>query len=196
MTGQCWRRRTWVWQAVETLGVSAFAADLVVVEGGPGRAAADPQVLVALWLSATSQAVVHARELNRLCTEHLAYLWLCGGVSMNYHTLSSFRVQQATALEDLFVQLLGRLRAADLVAFQHVAQDGLRVRASAGAAPVRPPRARGGAYDGRAASRRSQASAQRRQLSAQTRQCSMPMPCACRSHSAPQARHAAMHAWS
>lgn len=126
-----------VWQAVERLDVSACAADLVVVEGGPGRAAADPRVLVALWLYATSQGVVHARALNRLCTEHLADLWLCGGVSMNYHSLSDFRVQHAAALEHLFAQVLGRLRAADLIAFQHVAQDGLRVRASAGAASFR-----------------------------------------------------------
>lgn len=126
-----------LWQALERLDLSAFTATLVVVEGGPGRAAADPQVLVALWLYATSQGVTRARALNRLCTEHLAYLWLCGGVTMNYHTLSDFRVQHVAALRGLFVQVLGCLRAADLVAFEHVAQDGLRVRASAGAASFR-----------------------------------------------------------
>jgi len=36
--------------------------------------------------------VTSARELDRLCTEHLAYIWLCSGVSMNYHTLADFRV--------------------------------------------------------------------------------------------------------
>jgi transposase len=123
-----------VWQAIEHLDLSAFATDLKVVEGGPGRAAADPAVLVALWLYATTQGVTSARALDRLCVEHLAYLWLCGGVTVNYHTLSDFRVAHAAALDGLMTQVLGRLRHAGLIAFDQVAQDGIRVRASAGAA--------------------------------------------------------------
>src|SRR5919202_1803278 len=76
-----------LWQAVEQLDLSAFSAGLVVREGGPGRAAADPQVLVALWLYAKTQGVTSARALARLCVEHLAYIWLCGGVSVNDHSL-------------------------------------------------------------------------------------------------------------
>jgi transposase len=47
-----------VWAAVERLDWSAFTAELVVVEGGPGRAAADPQVLGALWLTVALIAMV------------------------------------------------------------------------------------------------------------------------------------------
>jgi len=36
-----------------------------------------------LWMYATSQGVTSARELDRLCVRDLAYIWLCGGVSMN-----------------------------------------------------------------------------------------------------------------
>ena len=71
-----------IWAAVERLDLSAFTAHLKVVEGGPGRAAADPAVLVAVWIYATSQGESSARQMARLCTEHCAYLWLCGGVSM------------------------------------------------------------------------------------------------------------------
>jgi len=126
-----------LWEAVAQLDLSAFAAGLKVVEGGPGRAAADPQLLVALWLFATTQGVTSARALDRLCVEHLAYLWLCGGVTINYHTLSDFHVAHREALDDLMTQVLGRLRHAGLVAFDQVAQDGIRVRASAGAASFR-----------------------------------------------------------
>ncbi|HEX5502601.1 MAG TPA: transposase, partial [Thermomicrobiales bacterium] len=121
-----------VWEAVGQLDLRAFGAGLKVVEGGPGRAAADPQVLVALWLYATLDGVTSARRLDRLCVEHLAYLWLCGGVAMNYHSLSAFRVQHEAALDGLLTELLGHLHHAGLVAFEHVAQDGVRVRASAG----------------------------------------------------------------
>jgi transposase len=123
-----------LWEAVGQLDLTAFAAGLKVVEGGPGRAAADPRLLVALWLYATSQGVTSARALARLCVEHVAYIWICGGVSVNYHSLSDVRVDHADALDGLMAQVLGRLRHAGLIAFDHVAQDGVRVRASAGAA--------------------------------------------------------------
>lgn len=61
------------------------------VEGVAGRDATDPRLLVALWIYATIEGVGSARELERLCEKHLAYQWLCGGVSVNYHLLSDFR---------------------------------------------------------------------------------------------------------
>ena len=66
--------------------------------------------------------------------EHLAYIWLCGGVTVNYHTLSDFRVDHEEALDHLFTQVVQRLDEAGLIEFEAHAQDGMRVRASAGAA--------------------------------------------------------------
>ncbi len=126
-----------IWAAVEQLDLSAFTAPLKVVEGGPGRAAADPAVLVAVWIYATSQGESSARQIARLCTEHFAYLWLCGGVSMNSHSLADFRVAQEQDLDQLITDVLGCLHHAQLIEFDHVAQDGIRVRASAGAASFR-----------------------------------------------------------
>jgi transposase len=125
------------WDAVGRLDLTAFTADLKVVAGGPGRAAADPHILLVLWLYATSQGVTSARELDRLCVEHVDYIWICGGVTMNYHTLSDFRSQHGAGLDELMTDLLGQLHAAGLIDFDHVAQDGIRVRASAGAASYR-----------------------------------------------------------
>jgi transposase len=126
-----------IWAAVERLDLSAFTAEIKVVEGGPGRAAADPAVLVALWVYATSQGESSARQIARLCTEHFAYLWLCGGVSMNYHSLADFRVAHGSKLDQAITEVLGCLHHAALIDFDHVAQDGIRVRASAGAASFR-----------------------------------------------------------
>jgi hypothetical protein len=81
--------------------------------------------------------VTSARRLNDLCVEHLAYIWLCGGVTMNYHTLSDFRVQHLQALDDLLTQVLACLDQVGLIAYEHDAQDGMRVRAHAGAASFR-----------------------------------------------------------
>jgi len=126
-----------IWAATARLDLTAFYAPIVVVVGGPGQAATDPQILVALWLYATSQGVTSARALNDLCVAHLAYIWLCGGVSMNYHTLSDFRTNHLTALDALLTEVLGCLDYAGLIAYEHTAQDGMRVRANAGAATFR-----------------------------------------------------------
>jgi len=126
-----------IWVATERLDLTAFYAPIIVVKGGPGQAATDPRILTALWLYATSQGVTSARVLNDLCVEHLAYIWLCGGVSMNYHTLSDFRTQHLFALDALLTEVLGCLDYAGLIAYEHTAQDGMRVRASAGAASFR-----------------------------------------------------------
>lgn len=126
-----------IWEEVEQLELRGFYAHLKVEEGGPGQAAIDPQILVALWLYATSEGVDKARKLNKLCVESLPYIWLCGGVRVNYHTLSDFRVDYGEALDELMNQMLGKLNEAGLINWENQAQDGMRVRASAGAASFR-----------------------------------------------------------
>jgi transposase len=103
-------------------------------EGGPGRAAIDPRLCVALWLYATLEGVGSARALAWLCGNHNAFRWLCGGVSVNYHTLSDFRVAHVEVLDRLLTHSVAVLREQGLVDLNRVAHDGLRVRASAGAA--------------------------------------------------------------
>ena len=80
-----------VWDYVMGLELSAFYAPLKVVEGGVGRAATAPEILLSLWLYATLDAVGSAREIERLCEAHDAYRWICGDVRINYHTLADFR---------------------------------------------------------------------------------------------------------
>ena len=114
-----------------------FYARIKAVEGGAGQDATDPKILIGLWLYAISEGVASAREIDRLCTTHSAYRWICGGVSLNYHLMSDFRSAHGAALDDLFSQLLAVLMHQQLVGLKRVAQDGTRVRASAGAASFR-----------------------------------------------------------
>lgn len=126
-----------IWAFVERLDLSAFYAPIKAVVGEPGHPATDPQVLVALWVYATADGVGKARQLDRLCQEHDAYRWLAGGVPINYHMLSDFRVEHGQALNDLLSEVLAAMMAAGLVNPDRVSQDGLRVRASAGASSFR-----------------------------------------------------------
>lgn len=123
-----------VWAALERVDLAAFYSGIKAVEGNSGRPAIDPKILLALWLFATSEGVGSARKIDRLCEEHDAYRWLCGGVSVNYHTLSDFRSGHEAALDDLMARLLAVLMDQGLVDLKRVAQDGVRTRASAGAA--------------------------------------------------------------
>lgn len=126
-----------VWAAVCSLDLGRWLKEIKAVEGNVGRHATDPRLLVALWVFATLDGVGSAREVARLCTKHLAYQWLCGGVTLNHHTLSDFRSQNGDKWDDLLTQIVGSLLAEDLVTMRRVAQDGMRVRASAGKASFR-----------------------------------------------------------
>jgi transposase len=126
-----------VWEFVEGLDLSALYAEIRAVEGGAGRPAIDPAILMALWLYATLDGVGSARAIERLCEQHDAYRWIAGGVSVNYHTLAEFRVEHVEVLDRLLTTSVATLMAEGLVELTRVAQDGIRVRASAGAASFR-----------------------------------------------------------
>ena len=126
-----------IWAFLERLDLSPFYASIRSVLGRAGHPTTDPQVLLALWLFATSEGIGSARQIDRLCKEHDAYRWLCGGVPINYHTLSDFRVAHQEALDNLLTEILASMMSAGLVKLQHVAQDGMRVRASAGTSSFR-----------------------------------------------------------
>jgi transposase len=126
-----------VWAAVCGLDLSRWLGEIKAVEGHVGRNATDPRLLVALWVYATLDGEGSARKLARLCEKHLAYQWLCGGVTVNYHLLSDFRSQGGDKWDDLLTQIVGSLLAEDLVSMQRVAQDGMRVRANAGKSSFR-----------------------------------------------------------
>jgi len=126
-----------LWALLERLDLEAFYADVRAALDGPGRPASDPRVLLGLWLLATLDGVGSARKLDRLCREHDAYRWLRGGVPVNYHLLSNFRVAHPAALEALLTQTVAVLLHQGLATLATVAQDGVRVRAGAGSSSFR-----------------------------------------------------------
>jgi transposase len=126
-----------VWAYVERLDLSAFYAPIKAVEGGVGRAGIAPEIHLALWLYATLEGVGSARALARLSQSHDAYRWICGGVQTNHHSLADFRVDHEAALDGLLTLSVANLLEAGAVKLKRVAQDGVRVRASAGAASFR-----------------------------------------------------------
>ncbi len=126
-----------VWAFVEGLDLRALDAAIEAREGEPGHPAIDPKILMALWLYATLRGVGSARALERLCEREIGFQWLCGGVGVNYHTLSDFRVAHGDLLDRLLSESVAALCAEGLVSLERLSLDGVRVRASAGAASFR-----------------------------------------------------------
>src|ERR671913_142974 len=130
-------RARFVWAFAERLDLSALHGAIKAVEGRPGHPPADPRLLLALWLYATVEGVGSARELDRLCREHTGFEWLCGGVGMNHTTLADFRIAHGAVLECLLVDSVAAMLKCGHASLDRVAQDGMRVRAAAGAASFR-----------------------------------------------------------
>jgi transposase len=126
-----------VWELVCGLDLDAWLVEIKAVERHVGRDATDPRLLVALWVYATLRGVGSARELERLCNDHLAYQWLCGGVSVNDHGLADFRSRGGQKWDELLTQMVATLIDEGLVTMDRVAQDGMRVRANAGKSSFR-----------------------------------------------------------
>ena len=126
-----------IWNYVEDLDLSELENRIKARGDRPGRPATSPRLLLALWLYATSDGIGSAHALDEQCKSHDVYRWLCGGVSVNYHTLSDFRVGCADLLDRLLAEHLAALAKAKLVNLDTLAQDGVRIRASAGAASFR-----------------------------------------------------------
>ena len=126
-----------IWAYVEKLDLRELEEAIRAREHTPGQAPASPRLLLALWLYATSEGIGSARALARLCESHDVYRWLCGGVSVNYHGLADFRTAHPELLDRLLSENVASLAVAGVIDLDEIAQDGLRVRASAGTTSFR-----------------------------------------------------------
>ncbi len=126
-----------IWQYACVCDISPWIAEIRAVAGGAGRDAVDPRILLALWLFATVEGIGSARRLAEFCQRDFAYLWLCGEVTVNRDLLNTFRCSHPEALDKIMTDTIGVLLQHELVRLTRVAQDGMRVRASAGKSSFR-----------------------------------------------------------
>src|ERR1051325_717127 len=126
-----------IWDYVEKLDLRELEDAVRAREHTPGQAPPSPRLLLALWLYATSERIGSARALARLCEHHDIYRWLCGGVSVNYHGLADYRSAHPQLLDRLLTENVASLSVAGVIDLDEAAQDGMRVRASAGARSFR-----------------------------------------------------------
>ena len=121
-----------VWGFVEGLDLSEFYDRIKARDAVAGRPATDPQVVLAVWLYATLEGIGSARAIDRLCQQHAAYRWLCGGAPINHDLLATFRREHAASLDRLLTQSVTGLIAEKLITLEELAIDGTKARACAG----------------------------------------------------------------
>src|SRR5438552_7546915 len=121
-----------IWELVGRLDLRLYYAQIAAVEGSAGREHTDPELLISLWLYAHSRGISSARELARQCEYEPGCQWLCGLQTVSHRTLSGFRSDNKSALDDLFTQVLGMLSAEGLITLERVTLDGTKIKANAG----------------------------------------------------------------
>lgn len=121
-----------VWEYVSSLDLSTFKTNIRIAEGGGGPRTTDPRILLALWLFGMLEGISSARHIARQCTMHHAYIWICGGVTINYHTLSDFRTNHSDKFRVLLQESIALMWNSGLFVPETVAQDGTKVKANAG----------------------------------------------------------------
>ena len=120
-----------IWDLVGRLHLDGFYQGIGCSEEEGGRPAYHPRLLISLWIYAYSQGIGSAREVARRCEWEPALQWLTGCETVNYRTLSSFRVEYRAELDELFTQVLGLMRTEGLITLEQVVQDGTKIKAQA-----------------------------------------------------------------
>ena len=126
-----------IWELVGRLSLARFEEPIRSLEGGKGRPALPPQLLISIWLYGYSEGITSARELERLMDYEPGLQWLAGLEIINHHTLSDFRVGHKEALDDFFTQLLVAMEKTGWVKLECVMHDGTKIRSQAGADSLR-----------------------------------------------------------
>ncbi len=111
-----------VLDAVEEMDLSAFYG--AYREDGWGRAAFEPQMMVALLLYSYAVGERSSRGIERRCREDVAFRVITANQVPDHATIARFRARHEQALADTFVQVLALCAKAGLVSVGLVALDG------------------------------------------------------------------------
>jgi transposase len=118
-----------VLDVVDQLDLSPFLA--AYRADGHGHPAYDPTMLLGVLLYGYAIGVRSSRQLERRCTEDLAFRVLAGNQAPDHVTIARFRVRHEQALAGFLIESLKLCAAAGLVRLGVVALDGTKVAANA-----------------------------------------------------------------
>lgn len=116
-------------ELVETeLDLTRFYTSYAKAKGQPPY---DPRLMLRIVLHGYCVGVRSSRELERACTDVVAFRWVAAGQAPDFCSIGRFRERHLAALANAFLQALELCRAAGMVKLGQVALDGTKVRANA-----------------------------------------------------------------
>jgi len=118
-----------VLDAVATLDLGEFRRTYRA--DGHGRAAFDPEMMVALLLYGYCQGERSSRVIEKRCVRDVAYRVIAGGLYPDHATIARFRARHETALGGLFSQVLRLLAAEGMVSLGLLSLDGTKLAGNA-----------------------------------------------------------------
>jgi transposase len=98
---------------------------------GHGRAAFDPEMMIALLLYGYCQGERSSRAIEKRCVRDAGYRVICGGLRPDHATIARFRARHEQALGGLFSQVLRLLAAEGMVALGLLSLDGTKLAGNA-----------------------------------------------------------------
>jgi transposase len=118
-----------VLESVAEMDLSAFYASYR--EDGHGRAAHDPEMMVALLMYAYAKGQRSSRAIEQKCIEDIAYRVIAANCTPDHATIARFIVRHEAALAGLFGEVLSLCADAGMVKVGVIAIDGTKVHANA-----------------------------------------------------------------
>ncbi|MFB9840023.1 transposase [Actinoallomurus acaciae] len=100
-------------------------------QGGPGRRAYDPRMLLALLIYAYSAGVRSSRQIERLCRTDVAMRVICGLQVPDHTVIARFRQRHQDSVRALFTQVLLICAKAGMGRLGTIAVDGTKIAADA-----------------------------------------------------------------
>ena len=98
---------------------------------GHGRAAFDPEMMVALLLYGYCQGERSSRVIEKRCVRDAGYRVITGGLRRDHATIARFRARHEEALGGLSVQVLRLLAAEGMVSLGTISLDGTKLAGNA-----------------------------------------------------------------
>ncbi len=118
-----------VLDAVATLDLGEFRRRYRA--DGHGRAAYDPEMMVALLLYGYCQGERSSRVIEKRCVRDVGYRVIAGGLYPDHATIARFRARHEKALGGLFSQVLRLLAAEGMVSLGLLSLDGTKLAGNA-----------------------------------------------------------------
>ena len=124
--------KNFVWlilNAVEEIDLRAFYE--TCRHDGEWQSAFEPSMMITLLLYAYSLGIRSSREIEILCERHTGFKVIAANQVPDHCTISRFRKDTGTVLEDLFKQVLRLCKDAGLIKVGIVALDGSKIKSNA-----------------------------------------------------------------